>query len=191
MRKVLFTFVVVVVLAGGFVGVSSVVAQPEQAQRDRPCNNMSRACLIEVANTYMDAQAGGPGTREAMRLAPDVHRWENGILNATTDDQLRAGSPGGPSEIWSQRDRDRVWVDGNQVFSIWIVDVRDAATQEFVTTVHIFERLQVERGVCGEGPSPCVTEVEAIFCVAPGGMAPALPDTIPDPRPSALCLRGG
>ena len=174
----------------GLAMLSLLSVQATSAKPHKPCKNMSASCLIEVANTYMDAQAGGAGTREAMRLAPTAHRWENAINNATTGEQIRNASPGGINlDVWSQRDRDRVWVDGNQVFSIWIVDIRDAATGEYTSTAHIFERLQVEGGkICGDGLSPCVTEVEAIFCNTPVGFEPALPEPT-DPRPSALCFR--
>jgi hypothetical protein len=173
-------------LAAGVV----FLVHDSSARPNKPCNNMSDACLIEVANTYMDAQAGGPGTCEAMRLAPSAHRWENAINNATTGDQIRSASPCGANlDIWSQRDRDRLWVDGNDVISIWIVDIRDADTGEHTNTAHIFERIRVEGGaVCGDGLSPCVTEVEAIFCNTPVGLEPALPDPV-EPRPSALCFR--
>jgi hypothetical protein len=187
LRKGMLAVVLVgVVLAGAQVAL----AHGNGDDASRPCNTIERECLIEVANTYMNAQAGGLGTREEMRLARDVHRWENGILNATTAEQLRAGSPGAPSQIWSQRDRDRVWVDGNQVFSIWIVDIRDANTQQFTNTVHIFERLQVDIQNC-DGAAPCVNEVEAVFCISPQPFAPAKPETTPNPRPSGLCTRAG
>jgi hypothetical protein len=169
----------------------ALVAIPAAASSEhdrKPCRNYSEACRIEVANTYMDAQAGGSGTAEAMRLAPTAHRWENAILNATTDDEIRAAS-GFENPLFSQRDRDRVWVDGNQVFSAWIVDIKDATTGDFVSTAHIFERLQVDKGdVCGDGLSPCVTEIEAIFCNSPVGFEPAQPGPV-TPRPSALCFR--
>jgi hypothetical protein len=172
-------------LAVGVFSVHESAANPR-----KPCNNMSDACLIEVANTYMDAQAGGPGTKEGMRLAPTAHRWENAINNAKTGEEIRNASPGGINlDVWSQRDRDRIWVDGNDVISIWIVDIRDAETDEFTSTAHIFERIRVEKGtVCGDGLSPCVTEVEAIFCNSPVGLEPALPGPV-EPRPSALCFR--
>src|SRR5215471_16971698 len=162
------------------------------AQPDKPCNNLSAACRIEIANTYMDAQAGGTGTREAMRLAPTAIRWENAVITGATGDEIRARSPGGTNlDIYSQRDRDRVWVDGNQVFSIWIVDIRYASTQQYTATAHIFERIQVDSmplGVCGDGTPPCVTEIEAIFCVAPHGLEEATPDP-PGPQANALCFR--
>ena len=185
-KKVSLWSAVVLCLATlSLLGVHASSARPK-----KPCRNMSDACLIEVANSYMDAQAGGAGTREAMRLAPTAHRWENAINNATTGEQIRNASPGGINlDIWSQRDRDRIWVDGDQVFSIWIVDIRDSETGEFTSTAHIFERLQVEGGeICGDVLSPCVTEVEALFCNSPVGMEPALPEPT-DPRPSALCYR--
>jgi hypothetical protein len=178
------------VLAAALVaGGVALVAIPAAASSDhdaRPCRSYSRACKIAVANTYMDAQAGGAGTREAMRLAPTAHRWENAILNATTADQIRAAS-GFTNPLYSQRDRDRVWVDGDQVFSAWIVDVKDD-TGAYASTAHIFERIQVDKGdVCG-GLSPCVTQVEAIFCNSPVGFEAAMPDPV-DPRPNGLCYR--
>ena len=157
----------------------------------KPCNNMSDACLIEVAGTYMDGQAGGSGTREAMRLAPTAIRWENAVVAGATGEEIRMRSPAGLNlDIWSQRDRDRVWVDGNEVFSIWIVDIKDRATGNYVITAHIFERFLVEKGpVCGDGLSPCVTEIEAIWCRTPVGFEPATPDPSAPRRPIG-CDRG-
>jgi hypothetical protein len=178
------------IAAALLAGTVALVAIPAAASSDHdrePCRGYSRACKIEVANTYMDAQAGGSGTREAMRLAPTAHRWENAILNATDAETIRAAS-GFTNPLWSQRDRDRVWVDRNQVFSAWIVDIKDASGA-YVSTAHIFERLQVDKGdVCGDELSPCVTEIEAIFCNSPVGNEPAMPGPV-DPRPSALCFR--
>jgi len=180
------------------IGALSVAAlglggmQVARATPDKPCNDLSDDCLIEVANTYMDAQAGGPGTQEAMRLAPTAIRWENAVITGATGEEIRARSPGGPSEIWSQRDRDRIWVKGNQVFSIWIVDIRDPSSGQYTATAHIFERIQVDHkplGICGDGPPPCVTQVEAIFCIAAAGLEEATPEP-PGPGGTALCFRG-
>jgi hypothetical protein len=181
------SLVLAAALAAGAVALVAIPAAASSDHGDKPCRNYSRACKIEVANTYMDAQAGGAGTREDMRLAPTAHRWENAILNATDGDTIRAAS-GFTNPLWSQRDRDRVWVDGNQVFSAWIVDIKDD-TGAYVSTAHILERIQVDKGdVCG-GLSPCVTEIEAIFCNSPVGFEPAMPGPV-DPRPNGLCFRG-
>jgi len=127
-----------------------------------------------------------------MRLAPTAIRWENAVITGATGDEIRARSPGGPSEIWSQRDRGRVWVRDNQVFSIWIVDIEDATSGQYTATAHIFERIQVDAkplGVCGDDTPPCVTQVEAIFCIAPAGLEAATPEP-PGPQATALCFRG-
>lgn len=179
-------------IATAFVSAGLLCVGSASAVPDQPCRDYSDACKIEVANTYMDAQAGGPGTREAMRLAPTAIRWENAAITGATGEEIRQRSPGGPSEIWSQRDRDRIWVDGNQVFSIWIVDIRDPGTGEYTNTAHIFERIQVDHlppGICGDAAPPCVTEIEAIFCISPVGLEEATPEPSGAPQPSALCFR--
>jgi hypothetical protein len=81
--------------------------------------------------------------------------------------------------------------DRDQVFTIWIVDVRAVAGGPFVSTAHIAERIQIGHGVrvCGVGQlSPCVTQVEAIFCIGPHGLEPAMPAPV-TPEPNALCTR--
>ena len=175
MRRLIVGIGALSVLGLGLGGIPAAQATPDQL-----CNDLSDECMIEVANTYMDAQAGGLGKPEDMRLAPTAIRWENARITGATGDEIRARSPGGaPSDIFSQRDRDRVWVDGNQVFSRWEVDVRDPATGEYTRTAQIFERIQVDhapRGICGDEIPPCVTEVEAIFVVNNVGLQPALPE---------------
>jgi hypothetical protein len=176
MRRVTGKLTLALMLVAGVVVARSTVS----AAKDKPCNNLSDACLIEVANTYMDAQAGGLGTPEDMRLAPTAIRWENARITGATGEEIRARSPGGaPSNIYSQRDRDRVWVDGNQVFSRWEVDVRDPVSGVYTRTAQIFERIQIDQmplGICGDETPPCVTEVEAIFVVNNVGLQPALPE---------------
>jgi len=121
-----------------------------------------------------------------MRPAPTAIRWENAAITGATGEEIRERSPGAPSEIWSQRDRDRIWVDDTPVFSIWIVDIRDPSTGEPTNTAHLFERIQVDHlppGICGDAQPPCVAEVEAIFCITPVGLAQAMPDPPGAPQP--------
>ena len=174
MRRLIVGIGALSVVGLGLGGIHAAQATP-----DKPCNSLSDQCLIEVAFTYIDAQAGGLGTKEAMRLAPTAIRWENARITGATGEEIRARSPGGANlDRWSQRDRDLVWVDGNQVFTRWEVDIRDPASGVYISTAQIFERVQVDAmplGICGDGIPPCVTEVEAIFVVNPVGLQ--------DPRP--------
>jgi hypothetical protein len=154
------------------------------------CRDMSRDCMIAVAETYINAQAGGPGTREDMRLAPAALRWENGVMTGTSGDDIRSKSGFGLDPRYVQRLPRRFWVakPDNEVFARWTIDIWDDTHTTNTSTVHIFERIHVEKGVCGSGPSPCVTEVEAIFCISPHPQEPELPSTVV-PGESALCLR--
>jgi len=185
-------FVAVAVLSGaGFVG-SSVLARWSQAFASDGCRDMSRDCMIAVAETYINAQAGGPGTREDMRLAPTALRWENGVLTGSSGDDIRSKSGFGLDPRYVHRLPRRYWVakPDHEVFARWTIDIWDTSTTPSTntSTVHIFERIHVEKGVCGSGPSPCVTEVEAIFCISPHPQEPELPSTV-IPGESALCLR--
>ncbi len=157
----------------------------------RPCTNLSDSCLIQVAETYVHAQAGGSGTAAEMRLAPNAMRWENGVVTGTSGADIRSKS-GFTNPLYSQRDTNRVWVvDHDQVFTFWIVDIRTVPGGPMTSTAHIAERIQIGHGqdVCGEGQlSPCVTQVEAVFCNAPHGDEPAMPAPM-TPEPNALCFR--
>jgi hypothetical protein len=85
------------------------------------------------------------------------------------------------------------WVAGkDQVFTFWIVDVKQSGTSP-AATAHIAERIQIGSGkdVCGVGQlSPCVTQVEAIFCNGLHPLEPAMPP-IDTPPVNALCIREG
>jgi hypothetical protein len=157
----------------------------------KPCNNMSDSCLIQVAETYVHAQAGGSGTAAEMRLAPDALRWENGIVTGTSGADIRSKS-GFTNPLYSQRDTNRAWVvDHDQVFTFWIVDVRTVAGGPMTSTAHIAERIQIGSGkdVCGQGQlSPCVTQIEAIFCIGLNGNEAAMPPVGTGPT-GGLCVR--
>ena len=160
----------------------------------KPCTNMSDSCLIQVAETYVHAQAGGTGTAAAMRLATNAVRWENGVVTGKSGADIRSKS-GFTSKLYSQRDTNRVWVvDHSQVFTFWIVDVKANVNDALPSsTAHIAERIQIGHGEdeCGVGVlSPCVTQVEAIFCIGGKGLEPAMPP-IDTPPVNGLCLRQG
>ena len=173
----------------GVVGVN-VSTRWSQAFGADVCRDMSRDCMIAVAETYINAQAGGPGTREDMRLAPTAMRWENGVNTGASGAEIRSRSGFGEDPRYVQRLPRRFWVakPDNEVFARWTIDIWNDDHTVNTSTVHIFERIHVDKGVCGSGPSPCVTEVEAIFCISPHPQEPELPGAYV-PGESALCLR--
>ena len=187
LERLLATATVVVALGGLTAAAGADVGD------DGPCTDLSRACVIEVATTYIEAQVDY-SKRDDARLAPDAHRWENGYSNGSTAEEIRGGDAGpvgldailtGPREI------ERVLVDGNEAVFFWIIDVGVPGLPN-VSTAHIAERFRVEEGVCGDGPSPCITEIEAIFCIGNRGDEASRPDASERPPASnILCHRAG
>ena len=84
-------------------------------------------------------------------------------------------------------------VDHSQVFTFWIVDIKPVPPQTDGSTAHIAERIQIGHGQdeCGVGVlSPCVTQVEAIFCIGLHSLEPAMPP-LDTPPVNGLCVRQG
>ena len=185
-------FVMVATAVVLVIGVTAV-ARAENSSAG-PCTDLSRSCVIEVARTYVDAQAGGTGTADAMRLAPTAIRWENGVVTGTSGADIRSKSGGGPSPIISPRDvgaPDRVFVDGGDAFFLWMEDVRLPSTTTYTQTAHIFERVRVTDTGCN-GLTPCISEIEAIFCIGNHGQEPAKPQSsTAGGLNDFLCLRSG
>lgn len=137
------------------------------SQSAKPCADMSRACLIEVARTYIEARADG-NARNAQRLAPDLHRWENGLLTATKASEIAGPAAGEISPTVATRDVKRVLVDGDEAVFFWLLDRREKAGGPFTATVHLIERFKFVQGkACGDVASPCISEIEVVFCAAP------------------------
>jgi len=159
---------------------------------DKLCNNMSRACIIEIAQTYLDARTDNR-VRPFQRVAKDVIRWENGLVTADEGSDIVGPAGSGPSQTLFAHDFDRVWVDGSEAIFFWIIDVKDTAGGPFTRTVHLAERFLVERGVeCEYGPEPCITEIEVMFCTGNFPLEPALPDPTGVPAGGRfLCNRAG
>ena len=152
---------------------------PAHAATVSTCSDMSRKCIIEVARTYLDARTDN-SARPTQRLAPDVHRWENGVLTADKAEDIFSQhyiTEPGPSATLFPRDLDRVLVDDNNAIFFWKIDTKSAPDGSFVSTAHLIERLQVEAGKakCGAGLSPCITEIEVVFCIAPRPQEPTKP----------------
>ena len=127
------------------------------------CTDTSRDCLVAVARTYIYARLDAT-LRMQMRLAPNVHRWENNVLTATVAEDLTVrGADDGTTEGLTGRDLDRVFVDGKNVIFIWTIDV---TTNTYPGTVHLTHRIAVEAGKekCGAALSPCITEIETVWC---------------------------
>lgn len=187
LRLKLLEALAAVLAAGGL----TVVARAEPASG--PCRDLSRECVIEVAKTYIEAQVDY-SKRDAARLAPNAHRWENGYSNGSNADEIRGGESGLVSIdrfLNGPRDTDRVLVDGNQEVFFWIIDAGIPGIAN-IATAHIAERFRVEEGVCGDGPSPCITEIEAIFCIGPRGDEAGRPSAEERPLLSnILCHRAG
>lgn len=149
----------------------------------QPCTDLSRACMIEVARTYLDARTDS-SLLPFQRVAPKITRWENGVVTAEkAADILRPAGPG-PNPMTVPRNLDRVWVDGNQLLYFWIIDRRDTPDGPFTKTAHITERVQIEAGPekCGSFLSPCITELEVVLCVSPHADEQRTPSRVMDPE---------
>lgn len=197
MRRLVLLAVIAVL--GADIGVA--VARGDHSG-GASCTTMSRSCVIAVARTYVDAQAGGPGTAEEIRLAPKAIRWENGLVTGRSAADIRAQSGGGASPVISPRDthdHDRVFVDAStpdvaHVFVLWLEDVRAPGSTTYTSTAHIFERIQVQRHGCSPKPAPCISQIEAVFCIGNRGKESPEPAATaanePTALPQFLCYRG-
>jgi hypothetical protein len=190
MRKLVVSVVTGALVVGGAVWSPWSTAAPAGAS----CTTWTRACLVEVAKTYIAAQYDS-SKRAGARVAPDVNRWENGVHNASSAEDIRGGSTEhdeGLTALLEARDVDRAIVDGDQAVVYWIMDVRNPVTG-FISSAHIAERFRFRRDRCG-GLAPCISEIEAIFCIGTGTAPEA---AMPEARASQtsgngiLCHRAG
>ncbi len=176
----------------GVVAIAGFMALPAGAQNKPPCNNMSRACLIETARTYIDARADGRA-QPLMRLAPEIKRWENGLLTATKPSDILGPAVGDVSKTLAVRDANRVLVDGDEAVFFWLLDRREKPEGPYTATVHLIERFKFAQGkACGDAASPCISEIEVVFCAAPHGGETTLPkEKNPSWARMYLCNREG
>ena len=134
------------------------------------CTDLSRDCVIAVARTHIDMHVD-PRLLPVARYATQIRHVENGLVFAGLPD----GKNFPPPDQWRVHEPDRVWVDGNDAMFSYVIELKDPATGQWARTAHIWERFKVEKGrACVNGlPQPCITEIEAIFCVAlrPGEQA--------------------
>lgn len=155
------------------------------------CTDLSRDCVIAVAKTHIDMHMDTKLLPVA-RYAKEIRHVENGIVFAGLPD----GKNFPPPDQWRVQEPNRVWVDGNEAMFSYVIDLRDPATGKFARTAHIWERFKVEKGrACANGlPAPCITEIEAIFCVAPRPNEQAWPGEewqTAATKGGALCERKG
>ena len=185
MRKLLATAIAALTITGLIV-----VAGPTRASVGAPCTDVTdRACLLEVAYTYIYAQAGD-APRSSMRVADEVQRWENGVNTGDGAGELKgSGSGEGMQPITARYVDDWVDVETGNVFARWMMDVKTPAGQ--LATAHILERVLVDDQGCGAGPSPCIQEIEAVFCIGYNGEEEAhpAPGALPNAVANFLCHR--
>jgi hypothetical protein len=179
------------VLALSVVAIGAFMTLPAGAQT-KACADMSRTCLIETARTYIDARADGRA-QPLMRLAPDIKRWENGLLTAEKPADILGPRAGEVSKTVAVRDANRVLVDGDQAVFFWLLDRREKPDGPYTATVHLIERFKFVQGkACGEVASPCISEIEVVFCAAPHANQTALPaEKNPNWPRMYLCSRQG
>lgn len=181
------------------IAPSAALAEPRpdavpQLGKSR-CTDLSRACIIEVTRTYLDARTD-PSVRPFQRLSPRVLRYENGTVTSNSMAELLDPAFEVSGRGVTARDLDRVFVDGNEAIVLWKIDMAPKPGDAPTATVHISERFKVEAGqeACGAGLSPCITEIEAILCISPHPGEPAWPasrDKDPDFAKKFLCDRQG
>lgn len=161
-------------------GLGLAIAEPAPKPAAKPCTDLSRACVLEVAWTYVQNIADGEHPDPKVRFAQKVQRVENAVLHMVEAPAIPApGSPPRQSQYkWIARDH-RVWADGNDTFFRYELDMLDLQTGQPSWTSHVFERIKVEKGhACAYGlPEPCITEVELIFCNAMRPKEEAFPKT--------------
>ena len=161
-------------------GLGPASAEPGPKPAAKPCTDLGRSCVLEVAWTYVQNIADGEHPDARVRFAQKVKRVENAVLHMVEAPALPApGSPPRQSQYkWTARDH-RVWIDGGNAFFRYELDMQNLATGEPASTSHIFERIRVEKGhACAYGnPEPCITEVELLFCNAPHAAEEGFPST--------------
>lgn len=191
---------------GAGIGATLIATQielPSAKAAAGPCNDLARACVVEVARTYIDSITD---KSVRVRYAQRFKRYENGVLHYDGEPEAPADSKAGLNQfrkdfpqiynesfpILTARDKERVWVEGKDAIFRWILDQKDAKTGVAQRTTHLFERVHVEDGIaCAYGmPKPCITEVELIFCTAPGPNEVAFPRA-QNPKPDLSCDRRG
>ncbi len=108
------------------------------------CVALVRACLYEIANTYLDGLVTADGS--AVKFAPDVRRTQNGRNIQLGEESLRASVA---REQLAFRRNFRLFADEHscQVMALWLTGTDRPGN---VSTAHVIERLKIEGGLISE-----------------------------------------
>jgi hypothetical protein len=147
--------VLVVPLAAGSLLLGAISAAGQASTVG--CTDTSTACLDAVAMSYINALDGkGAAAANAVRAAPDVQRWENGVHNVSTRAQLVAEIRTAQLEITGIRDV-RLFPDrsGENVFAMYLVD--GGLVKGVSVTSHVIERVGISNGL--------IAQIEVVECI--------------------------
>jgi hypothetical protein len=162
--------------------VSAGAAAPSRGERSTVrCTNTSTACLDAVAMSYIAALASkNPAAADAVRAAPNVQRWENGLHNVSTRAQLVAEIKSTQLTVTDIRQvRFYAARDGHNVFAMYLVD---GGVGSLSLTAHVIERIGIAHGL--------INQIEVVQCT--GGPNENSMGNITDPTGTldlALCVR--
>ena len=146
------------------------------------CTDHSTACLDAVAMSYVNAiGTKNPSVAEAVRAAPNVQRWENGLHNVATRSQLVAELKNAETFVADIRDvRLFVGRGGQNVFAMYLVDA--GLNRQLSVTAHVIERFGISHGL--------ITQIEVVQCDGgPGEVARGTTTDITGTLDVALCVR--
>ena len=169
------------------LGAAPLLAEQPASFKKSECTTLSKACMIEVARTHVDARTDDR-VRPVLRVSPNLHRWENGVLTTDKGEELLDLNAGGDTTLLGSREKERVFVQDNNVIFFWLIDSK---LPEHPGTVHLVHRIQVEGGKdkCGAYLSPCITEIETIWCRSDRAMEESRP-AAKEPGLKFSCDRG-
>ena len=147
-----------VVVAGLFVTLISAgaAARSSGGRSTAHCTNTSTACLDAVAMSYISALASkSPAVAEAVRAAPNVQRWENGLHNVSSRAELVAEIKSTQLTVTALR-QVRLFParDGHNVFAMYLVDGGVGAVS---LTAHVIERIGISHGL--------IDQIEVVQCI--------------------------
>lgn len=109
------------------------------------CGAPVRACLYEVASTYLEALMIADGSR--VKFAPHVRRTQNGRNIQVGEEALRASVA---REQLAFTRNFRLFADehSGQVVALWLTGTN--RPPDNVSTAHVIERLRIEDGLISE-----------------------------------------
>jgi hypothetical protein len=151
-RRVAAVAGVIVAIVVGLVAAISASGKPSTAD----CTDKSTACLDAAAMSYVNALGGnGAAVANAVRAAPDVQRWENGVHNVINRQQLVSEIKVTQIAVADIRDvRLYPTRGGNDVFAMYLAD--GGLSRQASITAHVVERFHISHGL--------ITQIEVVEC---------------------------